>query len=235
MKTLLPATLAVFTAGCLNAPLAVAQEANEARTITVTGNGETAARPDIAMITIGVRSEGATAAAALSANNANMAATLKSLKDAGIADRDIQTSGLSINPQYNYERNRSNPEVTGFVASNTVNVRLRDLDKAGSVIDTAVRAGANSLGGIQFGFDDPKEMEQQALRNAVAAAKAKAELLTDAAGVDLGEVLTINASYSVSPQPRPMMARAEAVSDEMAIEAGESTVAASVTIVYEIE
>ena len=235
MNALYPALASLILFGAVSAPTVAAAESEPARSITVNGVGEAAARPDMAMITIGVRSEGPTASEALAANNRDMSATLKSLKDAGVKDRDVQTSGLSINPKYDYERNRSEPEVIGFVASNTVTVRLRDIDKAGDVIDQAVRSGANSLGGVSFGFDDPKPLQNAALKNAVASARAKAELLTQAAGVDLGPVMTINESYSGGPTPRPLMARAESVASDVAIEAGESTISAQVTIVYAIE
>lgn len=216
-------------------PQANAENEGARRTITVTGQGEAAAAPDMAVLSIGVRTEGATAAAALRENSASMTATIAKLKDLGVEDRDIQTSGLSINPRYDYERNRSNPPLIGYTASNSLTVKLRNLNSAGEVIDQAVSSGANSLGGISFTFADPKPLQDDARKDAVARARAKAELLTDAAGVRLGTVLTIHDGYTAAPSPRPVMARMEAMSDSsVPLQAGESVITASVTIIYEI-
>ncbi len=231
---LLPiAASALLAAGC------TAQEASAAdataRTITVNGQGSATAAPDMAVITIGVESEAKNAAEALRLNSARMTATLDKLKELGVEARDLQTSGLSVNPRYDYERNRSKPEIIGFVASNSVTARLRDLEKAGEVIDEAVQSGANSLGGISFGFADPKPLMDDARRDAVTDAMAKAELLTEAAGVKLGKLMTIQDGYISAPQPKRMMARLEFAADAVPLEAGESEVAATVTLVYEIE
>ena len=234
--TLPAAAAAIMMAGCA-APTANAADTSEAaRTITVTGEGRAAAAPDMAVINIGVRTEAPNAAAALRQNSADMSATIKKLKDLGVAEKDIQTSGLSINPRYDYEKNRSQPEVIGFTASNNVTVRLRDLSSAGSVIDQAVQSGANSLGGISFSFSDPKPLYDDARRDAVADAKAKAKLLTDAADVRLGKLLSIQEGYAQAPQPKMYSARMEMAADAaVPMEAGESEVNVTVSLIYEIE
>ena len=227
-------TAAIALTAC-TLPQASAENEAARRTITVTGQGEAAAAPDMAVLSIGVRTDGATAAAALRENSAAMNETIAKLKDLGVADRDIQTSGLSINPRYDYERNRSNPTLIGYTASNSLTVKLRDLNSAGEVIDQAVSSGANSLGGISFTFADPKPLQDDARKDAVARARAKAELLTDAAGVRLGPVLTIHDGHAAAPSPRPVMARMEAMSDtSVPLQAGESVITANVTIIYEI-
>lgn len=227
---------AILAAGC-SAPEAVAADpAAQHRTITVNGEGEASAAPDMAVIRIGVRTDAPTAADALRQNSADMTATIDTLKELGVENRDIQTSGLSINPRYNYDKNRSNPEVIGFTASNNVTVRLRDLENAGAVIDEAVQSGANSLGGISFAFSDPKPLMDEARKKAVADARAKATLLTDAAGVRLGKLVTIQEGYAAAPQPKMYSARMEMAADaSVPMEAGESSVNVSVTLVYEIE
>lgn len=227
---------ALIFAGCAAPQATAADPAPAPRTISVTGEGKAAAAPDMAVVTIGVQSEAPTAAAALRQNSADMTATINTLKELGIEDRDIQTSGLSVNPRYDYERNRSQPEVIGFTASNRVTVRLRDLSAAGAVIDQAVQSGANSLGGVSFAFSDPKPLYDDARRDAVADARAKADLLTNAAGVRLGKLLYIQEGYAASPQPRPYAARMEMAQDvAVPMEAGESTVNTTVTLIYEIE
>ena len=232
-NVILPAVAIVMSA-CAAAPEAAAE--NEAlRTITVTGEGKTTAAPDMAILNIGVQSNAETAAAALRENSSAMTATINKLKDLGVSEKDIQTSGLSIRPQYDYERNRSKPLVTGYTASNNVTVKLRDLDDAGRVIDQAVQTGANSLGGISFTFADPKPLYEAARKDAVAVARARAELLTEAAGVSLGQVLTIQDGYAVTPSPVVQVAAMRAEADmAVPIQAGESTISANVTIVYEI-
>lgn len=234
-NTFAPIAAAASLFACAASPEAAAQNTGDApRTITVTGQGSALAAPDMAIISIGVQTQGDTAAAALRQNSTEMAATIKKLKSLGIADRDLQTSGLSVNPRYNYDKNRSNPEIVGFNASNMITVRLRDLDKAGRVIDQAVQSGANSLGGISFTFADPQPLQEKARKDAVAKARANAELLTEAAGVDLGPVLTIQDGYVSAPSPRPMAARMESADMAVPIQAGEAAVTATVSIVYQI-
>ncbi len=232
-NAILPAVAIVMSA-CAAAPEAAAE--NQAlRTITVTGEGKTTAAPDMAILNIGVQSNAETAAAALRENSSAMTATINKLKDLGVAEKDIQTSGLSIRPQYDYERNRTKPLVIGYTASNNVTVKLRDLDDAGRVIDQAVQTGANSLGGISFTFADPKPLYEAARKDAVAVARARAELLTEAAGVNLGQVLTIQDGYAVTPSPVVQVAAMRTEADmAVPVQAGESTISANVTIVYEI-
>lgn len=232
--SLAPAAAAMFAAGLI-APQAMAADNAAARTIVVTGEGEASAAPDMAVISIGVQTEAQTAGEALRQNSADMKATIDKLKKLGVADRDIQTSGLSVNPRYNYENNRQNPEVIGFTASNNVTVRLRDISKAGSIIDKAVQSGANSLGGVTFSFSDPAPLMDDARRDAVAKAKAKAKLLTDAAGVRLGKLINIQEGYAAAPQPKMYAMRTEAASADVPMEAGESSVSVSVSLTYEIE
>lgn len=234
-KAIAPVAAATILAACSAAPEAHA-ETEALRTITVTGAGQAAAAPDMAILNLGVQTEAQTAAAALRENSAKMTATIDRLKSLGIADKDIQTSGINVSPQYDYNSNRSKPRVTGYTVSNSVRVKLRDLDEAGAVIDQAVQTGANSMNGLSFTFSDPKPLQQAARRDAVAQARANAETLTSAAGVSLGQVLTIQDGYTVTPGPvmRGVAMRAEA---DMAvpIEAGESTIGANVTIVYELD
>jgi len=230
--------LSLIVAACAAPPAAVAEAVHEKpRTITVTGIGEASAAPDMMILRIGVVAEGKTASTALKENSRKMSALIDTLKGAGVESRDIQTSGLSINPQYDYSANRSKPRLVGYQASNGVTVRLRDLENAGAVLDDAVSAGANTLNGVSFGFADTQPLQDKARRNAVANAKAKAKLLTDEAGVGLGEVMEIRESGGSSPRPQPMMMEARMASDSVAapIEAGESSISARVTIVYRLK
>ncbi len=207
------------------------------RTIIVTGEGEASAAPDMAFLTLGVEADGATAAEALRKNSAQMEATIKSLRDAGVDKKDIQTANLNVGARYDYSKENSPPRIIGYQASNTVAVKLRNLEKAGAIIDKAVGVGANRLDSISFGFADQKPLMNEARKSAVADARSRAALYADAAGVKLGQVLQISDSFSARPGPIPVMARMEAASDARAvpISVGESSVGANVTIIYAIE
>jgi len=234
MKALTSAVI-VLAAACSGAPQAVAQNNEPARTITVNGEGRANAAPDMAVLSIGVQTEAKTAADALRQNSAEMRATIETLKELGVEGRDIQTSGLSVNPVYDHQRDRANPPIIAYRASNTLTVRLRNLDNAGAVIDEAVQSGANRLGGVTFTFANPEPLYEEARREAVAEAQAMAALLTDAAGVRLGKLVSIGGGHVSAPGPRPMMARMEAAGASVPIEAGEASITASVTLVYEID
>lgn len=209
---------------------------NVIRTLAVSGLGEAAAAPDQAMLQIGVQADSATAAEALKSMSARIAATMARLKSGGVLEKDIQTSGLSLNPRYNYQTRPQNPQIIGYTASTTLSVKLRDIAKAGALIDAAVSDGANTLGGLTFGFADTKPLENAARADAVADAKSKAEVLAKAAGVSLGPILQINDGYA-APTPQPLYeARAASVQPQPAvpIAPGESTLSASVTLIYAI-
>lgn len=227
------ALAAASAAACAQEPPAAAP----ARTIAVTGAGETTATPDMAVLRLGVRTDAPSAAAALRGNSTAMQTTIKTLKDAGVADRDIQTTGLSINPRYDYNRNNEPPRLIGYTAANAVSVRLRDLDKAGAVIDQAVQSGANSIDGVTLTFADPAPLYDAAREDAVKKAKAEAELYARAAGVRLGQVLSITDGAVGGPVPVNYAAVRAAPMAEASVpmEAGESTISASVSMVFEIE
>ena len=231
-------SLALVTGACVT-PTANAHDATAPqRTITVSGEGEATATPDLIIISIGVRSEAKTAAEALRANSRDVSAAIATLKENSVASKDIQTSGLSINPQYNYNRNSSAPrQITGYVAANTLTVRLRDLESAGAIIDATVQSGANNLGGVSFTFAEPKPLYDKARQNAVKDAIARAKLLTNAAGVKLGPIVTINDGYIQAPSRNQVnLVSARAESDvAVPLEAGESSVRANINIIFEIE
>ncbi len=157
--------------------------------ITVTGDGEQSLRPDIAILSFGVMREAETAQAAMQANNEAMAAVTRALKEAGIEDRDLQTAGIQISPRYEYPsdgRGGQTAELVGYQVTNTLTVRVRDLARAGDILDEAVSLGVNQGGGISFTNDDPSAALSDARRKAVADAMEKARTLAEAAGVSLG-------------------------------------------------
>ncbi|AMY70093.1 SIMPL domain-containing protein [Frigidibacter mobilis] len=213
--------------------LALADEGH----ITVTGNGNAEAAPDMASVSLGVVTEAATAAEAMAANSAALTEVLATLTGAGIERRDIQSSGLSLSPAYedNYQGGPEGPKVRGFIAQNNVTVRVRALDSLGGVLDAAVGQGANNLYGLTFGLQDPGPKMDDARRDAVADARRKAELYALAAGVKLGEVISISEQVDYGgPIPQQMRAASFAKDSGVPVAEGELSLSASVTVVYDL-
>lgn len=201
--------------------------------ITVTGEGVVEGVPDMAILSLGVTTQGETAAEAMAANSAALAKVLEKLKASGIEDRDLQTSNLSLNPTWSNYDGSAGQKITGYTASNLLSVRVRALPALGGVIDSAISDGANALNGLTFTLSQPRPALDAARMAAVADARAKAELLAAAAGVSLGPILSI-AEGGGAPFPGPMF-RAEAMlSDAAPVEPGTVSTTAIVTIVYQI-
>ena len=208
------------------------------RTISVSGIGEVSAEPDMATIQIGVNTKADTAQAALDANSAATAKAIATLKKTGIADKDLQTSTISLYPDYRYDQEDREQKLVGFRATNSLTVKIRDLDNAGKVLEAAVGSGANQVQGLSFGFEDPKPLVNDARRKAVEDARAKAELYAAAAGVKLGDVLVIGEPgvQIAQPRARTALARIEAdVATAPPVQAGESQLRATINIVYGIK
>ncbi|HEY6861819.1 MAG TPA: SIMPL domain-containing protein [Pseudolabrys sp.] len=207
--------------------LAPAQAAE--KLVTVTGEATVAVAPDTAMIRLGVGTQEKTAREASEANARQMTGVLAAIKDTGVADRDIQTSRLSLQPQYDPNKSGT-ARLTGFQASNQVTVRIRDIDKLPTVLDRAITAGANEMSGIEFVVSEQSKLLDQARDDAIADARRKADLYAKAAGAKLGRVVSITEEGS-APPPRPIQAlRAGAVP----IAPGEQTLRAIVTVSYEL-
>jgi uncharacterized protein YggE len=214
------------------APL-LAEEA--ARLLTVTGTGDVARSPDMAIIDVGVVHEETSAEAALSRTSEAMQRMQTRLAEEGVEARDIQTTQLSLSPIYDRtQRNDEPPRIVGFRAVNAVTVRVRDLGKTGAVLGALVGDGANRVGGISFTLQDGQEAMDEARRRAVADARRKAELMAEAAGVTLGQVRDIREVGGGRPQPMPM-ARMASEAMDVPIAEGEVGLNASVTLIYEIE
>lgn len=200
------------------------------RQITVVGNGQVQATPDMANVQIGVETSAPTTQEALAQNNSQAQAIIAKIKELGVDEKDIQTSGFNISP--NYDNNGR--EVTGYSVSNTVNVTIRNLDSAGSLLDQVVQAGANRIYGVNFGLSDPSAAQAQARDKAVADAKARAEQLAQQAGATVGQVLVITESVGSGPvAPMPAMARADSMA-EAPIQAGQQSYSAQVQVTYEL-
>ena len=190
--------------------------------------------PDIATFSAGVVTQSADGNAALRQNAEQMNRVLAAIKAAGVADKDVQTSGISLNPQYRYEENQP-PRITGYQASNTVNVKLREVAKMGKVLDALVASGANQVNGPSFGIDDPEPLYDRARLDALKAARARAETYAGALGVRVRRIVSISEGGAAMPSPMPRMAmmKAEAY-DSTPVAAGESSVSVNLDVVFEL-
>jgi uncharacterized protein YggE len=223
---------ATIIAGTLLASPALAQTVPPPM-ITVSGEASVSVAPDQAQIEGGVSSDARTAREASEANNTAMGKVLLALKGAGIAEKDVQTSRLSLQPQY--APNRSGPSpVVGYRASNRVTVRLRDVSKVAGVIDTLVGAGANDIGGIDFSVSNASKLLDDAREQAVADARRKAEIYARAAGVTLGAPLDISEQGAPGPMPFRKMAVGMAVSPTPVAQ-GEETLQVTVSVSWAIK
>ncbi len=220
------------------APLTAAVGSGSTQTgITVSGQGEVKARPDIVRINLGVRNLAPTARGAMDENNATMAAVVAKLKEMGVADKDMQTGSLSLNAQTKSVREGDNTTevVIGYWANNTLHVTFSDLGKVGAVLDAAIAAGANNVGGISFAVRDDSALKNEALSAAVKDARAKADLV--AAG--LGLKVTGVESVTVESTGGGFVVRqyaaldwAKAADASVPVEAGELTFSANVRVTF---
>lgn len=224
------------------AALAQSQPTSEARpaaapVLNLSAQGEVRVAPDLATISLGVTEQALTAQEAMQRNASRMNQVIASLRKAGIAERDIQTSNLSLNPQYVYEENKP-PRLTGYQASNQVTIRVLDLKRLGEAVDATVSAGANQIGSISFGLRDPSAAENAARREAVRALAAKAELYASATGHKVARLVSLSEGGGYVPQPpmpMPMMAvRMEKAMDSTPVAAGELSVRIDINGVYEM-
>lgn len=201
--------------------------------LQVTGTGTVSQAPDQASVSAGVVTVAASAGEAMRQNARQMTAAFKALKAAGIADRDIQTSQMSLQPQRDYQ-NRTKPRITGYQVSNTVRARTTNLNNVGPMLDALVGAGINSINGVNFSIKDAKNAKGKARHEAILAARAKAESMANAAGVRLGRILSLSESGNTY-NPQPMMMRSASMdSAPTPIAAGEQNISVTVNITYEI-
>jgi len=205
-------------------------------TISVTGTGRVVISPDVADLRVGVSVTKPTVRIARETAAEAMTQVVAALKKLGIADADIQTTILSLQPIYDYSTNSNPPKLTGYQLSNSVSVTVRNLDKVGDAIDNALAAGATSFDGVTFRVDDPAKAEAQAREAAMAQAKSKAETLAKGGGVSLGAVASI--SETTAPIPYPVMyaqAAGAAAPDKSVptpVEAGTNEVTVTVAVTY---
>ena len=203
--------------------------------LDVSATGETNRVPDIAIISAGVITRAPTAAAAIQQNAARMERMLAALRRAGVEQRDIQTSSINLNPEYHYEENRP-PRLIAYQASNTVNIRFRDIANSGRILDALVAEGANQISGPTLTLDRPEAALDEARTNAIARGRARAELYARAMGMRVARIVSVSESgrYAVPP-PMPMAERAMAAgAADTKIVPGEQKLEVTLAMVFEL-
>jgi uncharacterized protein YggE len=208
--------------------------------LTITAEGKSTRTPDMAVFTAGVVSEGKTASEALAANAAAMTKVIGTLKKAGIADKDIQTSQINLNPVYGQPVIGPNgqvvqePRIVGYQASNSVTIRSRDIKGFGKVLDALVASGSNQINGPAFQMSDPRAAMDEARGDAMKQARARADLYAKAAGLRVVRIVSISEGGGYSP-PQPVYAMAKmADASSSPIAAGEVEAQVSLTVQFEL-
>jgi uncharacterized protein YggE len=204
--------------------------------LDVVATGEVTRVPDLVRINAGVVTQATTAVEAIRQNAARMEAVRAALRAAGIAERDIQTSNLNLNPNYRYAENQP-PQLVGYQAVNEVSVRFRDIAKTGAILDALVAQGANQINGPTLTIERPEAALDEARTQALANARARAELYARALGMRVARVLSVSeAATGFAPLPRVEMARRMSANDAATqIEPGEQTLNISLTVSFELE
>ena len=219
-------------------PQRIQEESEAKREISVQGKGEVEAKPDIAKITLGVTT-GSQSSAKIATDmlTQKFNAVVQAVKAKNIQENDIKTTNLSVNPVYDYTNGQQS--IRGYEASESIEVKIRDLDKVGEIVTAATQQGVNQAGGISFEIDSPEALQEQAQTKAIDDARKRAERLADALGVKLGRVKTFVTNTDERSIPVPMYSELKAVGqggDNTAppVPAGTNTVTANVTVTFEL-
>ena len=205
--------------------------------LSVSANADASRVPDVATISAGVVTQAVDGNAAMRQNAEQMNKVIAAIKQAGIADRDVQTSGVNLNPQYKYGDNQP-PTITGYQAMNNVNVVVRDINKLGKIMDALVATGANQINGPTFDLDEGKKEAayDEARRAAVEKAQARAEMYAKTLGKKVRRIVSISEGGSFAPpRPMPMMAmKAMDRAESTPISPGENVLSVNLDVVFEL-
>jgi uncharacterized protein YggE len=235
--------LAALALGAAAVPAAAQAQTTAQFVQTITGTrlvviatGEVVRIPDLAIISAGVMTRSASATGAISENAARMERVRAALKRAGIADRDIQTANISLNPEYRYQENQP-PQLVGYTASNQVNVRFRDIRNTGRILDALVAEGANQINGPTLTIDKPEAALDEARGKAIAAGRARAELYARALGMRVVRLLSVSEGGGFSVPPPVVMMRAErgGMAADSKIDPGEQQLQVTVAMSFELQ
>ncbi len=205
-------------------------------TISVAGWGEAKGEPDVAVVSLGVESEGVSAGEAQAENNRAMEAVIASLSQLKIPNEHIKTEFFSLHPDRRYDKETGGETVVGYRAVNQVVVTVMEIDQLGQVIDAAISAGANRVNSVQHGLQQEGALLDAALEAAVADAQRKAEVIARAAGVEVVRILTLSepGTNQTSYRDGLMYAKAESLGGGVPVQPGQVSVKAGVEVVFEV-
>ena len=203
--------------------------------LSVSANAEASRVPDVATLSAGVVTQAVDGNAAMRQNAEQMAKVMEAIKAAGIADKDIQTSGINLSPQYRYVENEA-PKITGFQASNTVNLKVRDIAKLGKVLDALAAQGSNQINGPSFEIDQPEPVYDEARMAALKKAQARAETYAKSLGLRVRRIVSISEGGGGGFQPpMPMMAMARGKAEmDTQVSPGETKLSVNLDVVFEL-
>lgn len=234
-----PLALAAFmaTAGLAALPAAAQTAATisaDGTLLSISARAEASRAPDIASISAGVVTQATDGNTAMRQNAEQMTRVLAAIKAAGIPDKDVQTSGIHLNPQYQYADNQS-PKIAGYQASNSVSLKVRDLSRLGKALDALAAQGANQINGPSFEIDQPEPVYDEARLAALKKAQARAETYAKALGLRVRRIVSISESNGGGFRPMPMMAMARGKAEmDTAVAPGETTLSVSLDVVFEM-
>jgi uncharacterized protein YggE len=231
MRLILAALLVAIPA----AAAAQGEAALHGTRLDIVATGEASRVPDVARIGAGVVTTAPSAAAAAAQNATQMAAVRAALKRAGIAERDIQTSSLSLSPDYRQETPNAPATIAGYRASNEVTVTFHDIAAAGRILDALVAQGANQINGPNLSVEHPEGALDEARVKALAAAQARAQLYAKAAGKRVVRMVSISESGSASPGPTPMYRMRATAQEATAVDPGTQTLSVTLNVTFELD
>lgn len=213
-----------------------AEDKKMTRTITVSASGRVSAEPDIVRLQAGLTTEAGTARKALAANNQVMRDLLEALDDAGINEKDVQTSNFNVSPRYSRPERGGTARINGYQVSNQVSVTVREIERAGEILDVLVQRGANQMSGMSFEVSNADKLKDKAREKAMKAARRRAELLAGAADADIGEVIAIAEDAPIhGPRPVAMHARSMQAESSVPIASGSQELMARVTVTWALK
>ncbi|MCC4632381.1 MULTISPECIES: SIMPL domain-containing protein [Xanthomonas] len=243
MRTTLKPLLLALSIAAGTAMTAHAQSAsnstipNDGTLLNVSAEAEAKRVPDIATLSAGVVTQAADSNAAMRQNAEQMSKVMTAVKAAGIADKDVQTSGINLSPQYTYKENEA-PKIIGYQASNTVSLKVRDISKLGKVLDTLVAQGANDINGPSFSVDQPEPAYDEARVAALKKAQARADTYAKSLGLKVRRIVSISEGRGGGGVVRPMMMAASLRSAKAEMDTqvapGESTLSITLDVTFEL-
>lgn len=213
----------------------------EPREITVSGEGKAYIVPDVAITTLGLTTEGTTSEEAVSQNNTKINEIIAAIKALGIEDKDIKTINYNLYPKYAYTDGRGS-YINGYTLSQEINLKIRDFEKVGEVIQKATSLGANTITQLQFTVDDPEAAKNEATQQAIQKAKEKAKALAESSGLKLGKLVNVYEGGDYNP-PVPIYSISEKAMDGVGggggsapdIQAGQQEITVTMNLVYRIK